>query len=100
MTDTAYETLIALLAVLGVAGSVLVSRPRHVRRGRLPHQLSAPSISQIHGKRLAPMDYRSAASTNSKGMKLFIDRMHAERAQRRRERREFQAWLEITSEPF
>ncbi|WP_155927775.1 hypothetical protein [Mycolicibacterium sp. CBMA 234] len=100
MTDTAYETLAALLAVLGIAGSVVVSRLRRVRRDRLPNQQSALPISRAHRTHSAPRDYKATPATSSTGMRLFIDRMHAERAQRRRERREFQAWLEITSEPF
>jgi hypothetical protein len=60
-----------------------------------------PLRSQHHRTRLVPRKYRTAASkTNSKGMQLCINRLHAKWAQRRCEQREFKAWLAITAEPL
>jgi hypothetical protein len=130
MLNAAYGmlTMLTMLpAVLVVARYAMVARRARTRPARLPNQKAALSIpirkqdatkkslgstttrlagpeplrSQYHRTSVVPRHYRTAASQiNSKGMQQFINRLQAKWAQRRREQREFKAWLEITAKPL
>ncbi|BBX86383.1 hypothetical protein MAUB_42560 [Mycolicibacterium aubagnense] len=95
-----FAMLALLLVMLGAAGCAMVSRLLRIRPTRLSDQRAVPLISKPHRTRLAPRDYRTGASARLTGLRLAIERSHARRAQRRRKQKEFQAWLEITSEPL
>ncbi|MUL77960.1 hypothetical protein [Mycolicibacterium sp. CBMA 226] len=86
-----------LVVVLGEAVRATASRLRRIRRARVSDRRP---VQKNHGTHSAPRDYRTDAPANSKGLRLAMERSHAKREQRRREKREFQAWLEITSEPL
>ena len=110
MMTAAYGMLTTPLVVLVVAVYAMVSRWRRIRPTRLPKRLGRatsrppciePLRLQYDRTRSVPRDYKTARSPiNAKGLRLFADRLQARRAQRRREQWEFQAWLEITSEPL
>jgi hypothetical protein len=56
-----------------------------------------PAVLALSGLAMA----RAAAlTTHSNGMRRYLNRLHAERAHNRRERQEFQAWLQITARPL
>ena len=130
MLNAAYAmlTMLTMLpAVLVVAGYATVARRARTRPARLPNQKAArpiptrnqdvtqkrldstttqpagtePLRSQHHRTRFVPRNYRTAPSkTNSQGIQLCINRLHAKWAQKRREQKEFKAWLEITAKPL
>lgn len=82
MLIPAYETL----AILPLAFLCL-------RAGRPPKPIDESASSII--------DSDAQAGRNTDGrLATIIERMHAKRAQRRRELKEFRAWLEITANPF
>jgi hypothetical protein len=89
-----------LLVVLGSSGRAITARLRRIRRTRLPDRHAMLRLQKTHGKRSPAGTYPTGGSANSKGLRLAIERSHAKRVQRRRAKREFQAWLEITSQPL
>jgi len=89
-----------LLVVLGTGGRAITARLRRVRRTRLSDRHGALQLQKTHGNRSAARAYPTSGSANSKGLRLAFERSHAKRVQRRREKREFQAWLDITSQPL
>lgn len=99
MMDAAYGLLALLLVTLAGAGCAMASRLRRIRPKRISAE-AAPPIAKTHRTHSAPRGYRTGASGGSTGLRLAIERSHAKREQKRRERKEFQAWLEITSEPL
>jgi hypothetical protein len=84
MVWTAYAAL-WLLPVLAVAGRAM-AKAAHTR---------TTTPSQAGRNRGAPR-----STVHSSGMRIYLDRLHAERAQRRQEQQEFQAWLQITARPL
>ena len=115
MLNAAYGMLMMLTmlpSMLVVAGYAMVARRARTRPARLPNQKAAlpiptrkqdvtqkrvgstttrlagtePLRSQHHRTRLVPRNYRT--------------RLHAKWAQKRREQKEFKAWLEITAKPL
>ncbi|GAB5894671.1 hypothetical protein OKHIL_04780 [Mycolicibacterium mageritense] len=99
MLNAAYGIVAVLLAAFVIARRTLVRRARPARSQEVTHRSDAEP-SQHLGIGGPRPNYRTSPSTISKGMRVFVSRLHAERAQRRLEQREFQTWLEITSEPF
>ncbi|MCX8559671.1 hypothetical protein OS122_02000 [Mycolicibacterium mucogenicum] len=88
-----------LLVVLGGAGRAAAARLRRIRGTGGSGGRREPPRKTV-GTHSAARDYPASGATNSKGLRLAIERSHARRVERRREKREFQAWLEITSQPL
>ena len=95
-----YEMAAVLVLVVGAGVEVMATRLRRAHPTRLPDRKAAPPLSNTHGTRSAPMDYRTGSSAPPKGLRLARERSHARRLDRRRVKKEFQAWLEITSQPL
>jgi len=89
-----------LLVVLGGGGRAITARLRRSRRTRLPDRHAALRLQKAHGTHSAARAYPTIGSASSNGLRLAIERSHAKRVRRRRAKKEFQAWLQITSEPL
>ena len=96
------EFEVAALSVLlvGAGCEVVATNLRRAHPTWMPDRQAAPPISKAHGTRSTSRDYRAGGSVDAKGLRLAMERSHAKRAQRRREKREFQVWLDITSRPL
>ncbi|RUP33600.1 MULTISPECIES: hypothetical protein [Mycolicibacterium] len=100
MTYAEYEMAAVLVLLVGAGCEVMVTRLRRAHPTPMPDRKAAPPISKTHGTRLSPTDYRTGSSASPKGLRLAMERSHAKRQERRRVKKEFQAWLEITSQPL
>ncbi|MFY9478776.1 MAG: hypothetical protein WAQ08_14120 [Aquabacterium sp.] len=95
-----YEMAALVVLLVGAGCEVVATNLRRAHPTRMPDREAAPPISKIHGTHSLSRDYRAGGSVEAKGLRLAMDRSHAKRAQRRREKREFQIWLDITSRPL
>jgi hypothetical protein len=95
-----YEMAAVLVLVVGAACEVTATHLRRAHPTRMPDRRAVPPLSKTHGTRSTPTDYRTGDSAPSNGLRLAMERSHARRMERRRVKMEFQAWLEITSQPL
>jgi len=95
-----YEMAAVLVLFVDAGCEVMATRLRRAHPARMPDRQAAPPLSKTHGTRSAPTDYRTGSSAPPKGLRLTMARSHARRMERRRVKKEFQAWLEITSQPL
>jgi hypothetical protein len=88
MLNAAYGMLAMLPVTFWVAGYAMVSDDRRSRQ--LARRTSKPHYR-----------YRRAGTTAGNGeLATMIQRLRAKRSQKRREQREFKAWLQITASPL
>jgi len=95
-----YEMAAVLVLLVGAGCEVMTTRLRRAHPAGMPDRKAAPPVSKTPGTRSAPTDYRTGSSAPPKGLRLAMERSHARRMERRRVKKEFQAWLEITSQPL
>ena len=95
-----YEMAALVVLMVGAGCEVVATNLRRAHPTRMPDRKAAPPISKTHGTHSALRNHWAGGSVEAKGLRLAMDRSHAKRAQRRREKREFQIWLDITSRPM
>lgn len=100
MTYAEYEMAALVVLLVGAGCEVVATNLRRAHPTRMPDRKAAPPIAKTHGTHSVSRDYRSGGSVDAKVLRLSMEPSHDKRAQRRREKREFQAWLDITSRPM